>query len=94
MPDHLPFLHRNLTLLKDGNLIQRHIRCEFILQAVDLDELAVQLFLIGVQLVELAGPVLFVHLCDVFKSIGIHKNSLAVILFVDANQFVLIEVPR
>ena len=55
-------LNRNLSLLEDGDLVERNIGGEFVLQAVDVDELAVELFLVLVELHEEVLPLLLVLL--------------------------------
>src|SRR5574344_587712 len=58
---HLPILlDADFTLLKDSHLVQRHIGCQFVLQAIDFDELAVQFLLVFMELFE-AGPPLGLH---------------------------------
>ena len=39
-------LNRDFTLLKDGDFIQWNIRSQLVLQAIDVDELAVEFFLV------------------------------------------------
>ena len=53
-------LNRDFTLLKDSDFIERHIWSQLVLQAIDVDELAVKLFLVLVQLHKLALPLLLV----------------------------------
>ena len=49
-------------MLKDGYLVERNIWGEFVLQAVDVDELAVELFFVLVELHEEVLPLLLVLL--------------------------------
>ena len=49
-------------MLKDSDFIQGNIGCEFVLQTVDVDELAVEFFLVGVELHEEVLPLLLVLL--------------------------------
>ena len=55
-------LNRDFTLLKDGDFIQWNIRSQLILQAIDVDELAVELFLVLMQLHKLVFPLRLVLL--------------------------------
>ena len=55
-------LNRDFTLLKDSDFVERHIGRKLVLQAVDVDELAVELFLVLVELLELMLPLLLVLL--------------------------------
>ena len=55
-------LNRYLSLLEDGDFVERHVGCEFVLQAVDIDELAVELFFVLVELHEEVFPLLLVLL--------------------------------
>ena len=64
MPDDFVVLNGNFALLEDCYLIEWNIWREFILQSVDLYELAVQLFLVGVKLIEETRSVGFVILED------------------------------
>ena len=54
--------YRYLPLLEDGDFVERHVGCEFVLQAVDVDELAVELLFVLVQLHEEVLPILLVLL--------------------------------
>ena len=47
-------------MLEDSDFFKWHVWCEFILKSVDFYELAVQLFLVGVKLIEETGPFGFV----------------------------------
>ena len=49
-------------MLKDGYLVERDIGGEFVLQTVDIDELAVELFFVLMQLHEKEFPLLLVLL--------------------------------
>ena len=55
-------LNRYFSLLEDGDFVERHVGCEFVLQAVDIDELAVELFFVFVELHEEVLPLLLVLL--------------------------------
>lgn len=61
-------LNRDFTLLKDGDFIQWNIRSKLVLQAIDVDELAVELFLVLMQLHELALPLRLVLLHAPFQT--------------------------
>ena len=60
MPNDFVVLNGNFALLKDSDFFKWHVWCEFILKSVDFYELAVQLFLVGVKLLEETGPFGFV----------------------------------
>ena len=49
--------------MQDGDFVKRDIGSEFVLQAVDVDELAVEFFLVGVELHEevLPLPLVLLH---------------------------------
>ena len=53
-------LNRDFSLLEDGNFVQGDIGGEFVPETVDVDELAVELFLVGVELHEEVLPLLLV----------------------------------
>ena len=76
-------------MLQDGDFLRRHVGRQFVLQAVYLDKLAVQFLFVGMKLEELLRPML---------PVGIHQVGQAVrtfaLLFVEADEFVLLEVPR
>ena len=63
-------LNRDFTLLKDGDFVERNIRSELVLQAINVDELAVELFLVLMQLHKLALPLRLVLLHQVFQAIA------------------------
>ena len=62
MPYNFVVFYRDFTLLEDGDFIERHIWSEFVLQAVDVDKLAIEFLLILVELHELMFPLLLVLL--------------------------------
>ena len=55
MPNDIVVLYGDFTLLEDSDFFKWHVWCEFILKSVDFYELAVQLFLVGVKLIEETG---------------------------------------
>ena len=61
-------LNRDFSLLKDGDFVQWNIRSQLVLQAIDVDELAVELFLVLMQLHELALPLRLVLLHAPFQA--------------------------
>ena len=89
MPNYLFVFNTYFTLLQDGDFLRRHVGRQFILQAVYLDKLAVQLLLVGMKLEELLRPML---------PVGIHQVGQAVrtfaLLFAEPDEFILLEVPR
>ena len=63
-------LNRDFTLLEDGDFVERNIWSQLVLQAIDVDELAVELFLVLMQLHKLALPLRLVLLHQVFQAIA------------------------
>lgn len=61
-------LNRDFTLLKDSDFIQWNVRSQLVLQAIDVDELAVELFLVLMQLHKLALPLRLVLLHAPFQA--------------------------
>ena len=62
MPFNLVVIYCYLTLLKNSDFIKGDIGRKLILQTIDVDELAVELFLVLVELIERMLPLLFVLL--------------------------------
>ena len=68
VPGNTIICYINLCLLKDGDFIQWNIRSQLVLQAIDVDELAVELFLVLMQLHKLALPFRLVLLHAPFQT--------------------------
>lgn len=77
----LPSLNRDFTLLKDRDFIQWNIWSQLVLQAIDVDELAVELFLVLMQLHKLALPLRLVLLHAPFQAAELWGSR------VDADMF-------
>ncbi len=60
----------NLAFLQDGDFIQGHIGSELALEAVDVDELAVQLFFVLMKLKELGGPLHLIEVHTPLQTLG------------------------
>ena len=59
-----------LFLLEDGDFVERNVWGQFVFETVDLDKLAVQFFLIGVELKESGSPFGLKFLYEVFNAMG------------------------
>ena len=60
-------LNAHLALLQDGNFVQRHIGSKLILQAVNINELTVKFFFIGVKLHKEGAPFLMITLHELLQ---------------------------
>ena len=67
IPDNLTILDCNFSLLEYGHFIKGNIRCQFILQSIDFNELTVKLFFIGMKAIELCFPVHLIHPYEPFQ---------------------------
>ena len=54
------FLDRNFSLLQDGYLVKRNVRSQLVFQTIDMNELLVESFFVGVKSVEDLAPFLLV----------------------------------
>jgi hypothetical protein len=61
---------------KYGDLAERHVGCQLVLQAVDVDELPVELLLVGVELHKAGGPQLLEGFDAEFQRAAIRRLAI------------------
>ena len=93
MPFQTVVYDADLSLLQDGDFIQRHIGSQFVFEAVNADELAVQLFFVLVELHETLRPLGLELLHKVAQTEGGLQVALGYFLVAEGYKRIGLEIP-